>query len=321
MEQNSISNSEMVLFPESILNENIKKRPKLCSIFWILSLISWILFIFFGLLDIIIFICKKNKDEFAIWSFIIINKSDKISEKYDIPIQMHNNFFILFLIIILIFATFQFIYFLINSIFKNINIYDSMMGPLSKFHFFPLLCYNTVFIIGFFLTFLKINIDKIINILVLDIIISIFGLLSLIFIYKQTKFKYEVFYKVLIIKKGTYSCLLALMIYHIGYNITVFECILDIFTKIECNGSLSSKKCNVNTMCVYLSIIIGLLNLILGLSLKDIILLIMNFLIYFDISIKTNINKIKIIDIIINILFFSSSIYLIIRAIKNRNLN
>ena len=310
MEQNSISNSETVYFPESILNENIKKRPKLCSIFWILSIISWILFIGFGLSNIIIYFCKKNEDEFKFWSFIIINKEIN-KDNFDILIQMDNNIFIFLLLIILIFALNQFIYFLISSIYKNINVYDSMMGPLSKFHFFPLLCYNAVFFIGFFPTFLTSDTSFKINILVLDILISIFGLFSLICIYKLTKFKYEVLYKVLIIKKGTYSCLLALMVYHIGYSITVFENLLGISGRY------------IDRISICFSVIIGLLNLILGLTLKDIILLYMNILIYIGILIKITKEKliILVIDIIIIVIHFSSSIYLIIRSIKNGNLN
>lgn len=308
METNSVTSSEMVLFPESILNENIKKRPKVYSKFWILSIISWILFIILGFSENIIYICKKNEDEYGIWSFIIINNNYKINEDlediFKIPIQMHNIIFILLLVITLIFAIFQFVYFLINSIFKNNNVYDSMMGPLSKFHFFPLFCYNAVLIIGLFPTFLSLDKNLKINILVLDIIISIFGLLSLIFIYKTTKFKYEVFYKVLIIKKGTYSCLLALMIYHIGYSIIVFEYLLP------------TSKSYIDKICIFISIIIGLLNLFLGLSLKDIILLFMNILINIGILIKKPNKTIQIINIIIIILFFLSAIFLIVRAIK-----
>ena len=80
METNSVTSSEMVLFPESILNENIKKRPKVYSKLWILSIISWILFISLGFSENIIYICKKNEDEYGIWSFIIINNNYKINE-------------------------------------------------------------------------------------------------------------------------------------------------------------------------------------------------------------------------------------------------
>ena len=314
MDTTSICHSETVLYTESILNENIKKRPKIGSIFWELSLYSWIIFIGFGFSEIIIFLYKKNEEEFVIWSFIVINKSNKISKNYkepfNIPIQMNNYLFILLLIIILIFSIFQFIYYLINSFFKNKNIYDSMMGPFSKFHFFPLFCYNAVFFIGLFPTFC--NLDKILitNLLVLDIIISIFGLLSLIFIYIQTKFKYEIFYKVLIIKKGTYSCLLALMVYHIGYNITLFEYLLE------------ADNSDIDKIGISFSVIIGLLNLLLGLCFKDITILFMNIFIYIGIVIeKKNKKNILIVDIIIIVLFFSLAIFLIIRAVKNKKFN
>ena len=303
MDATSINTSETVLFPKSIINENIKKRSKIGSIFWILSLISWIIFIGFRFSDIIIFLFKKNEKEFVIWSFIIINES------FNIPIQMHNNLFILLLTIILIFAIFQFFYFLINSIIKNINVYDSMMGPFSKFHFFPLFCYNAIFFIGLFPTFCNLDIKLIINLLILDIILSIFGLISLIFIYKQTKFKYKVFYKVLIIKKGTYSCLLALIIYHIGYSITLFEYLL------------GTDDNYIDKICIFFSIIIGLFNLFLGLCLKDITILFMNILIYIGIVIKKKNKTILIIDIIIIVLFFSSAFFVIIRSAKKRNLN
>lgn len=307
MDENSISNSGTV-FRESILNESIKKRPKICSKFWLLSFISWIFLIFFGFFEIIIFIFKKNS--YAFWNFMFVNEEDE----YLIPIQMNKKLFILSLIIILIFAIFQLVFFLINSYFKNINVYDSMMGPFSKFHFFPLLCYNAVFIIGLCREIRDLSQNTIINLVILDVIISIFGLISLIFIYKLTKFKYEVLYKVLIIKKGTYSCLLALMIYHIWYSITVFEYLLK---KIENCKYIDY----IDKICIAFSVVIGLLNLILGLSLKDIILLLMSILINIGIIIQTNSKTIKIIDIIANVLYFFSDIYLIITAIRKRSLN
>ena len=96
------------------------------------------------------------------------------------------------------------------------------MGQFSKFHFFPLLCASALFIIGECIDEDKNNPDIIKRykkLYVSGLVFSILGLASMIFIYIMTDLNTEEKWVMLLLKKGTYSCLIVLMWYYFCYDI------------------------------------------------------------------------------------------------------
>ena len=279
------------LISDPYLNEIDKDRIPLFSVYWILSIIYWILFILTGISAIIIriIIIKSNKGFFGvIWSYINSILMFNLSNNYYLVIE-NNTIYALF-IITLIFAAFEFIYFLIKSTFKrDYNIYDSMMGNISKYHFIPLLLTSCFFGIGIYCNFIfelnnisNIKYDKeerdkrkkqyenlLTNINIYGIIFSILILTSSLIINNKIKIKNETFLNYLLIKKGTFSCLISLSIYTLFNNI--FNCIID-FTNI--------KERKDGFFSIFFHLTIGILNLVLSVIFKDIILPVMNFIIY-----------------------------------------
>ena len=124
--------------------------------------------------------------------------------------------FILSLTIIL----FAFILYFIKTFFsKDENIIKGMLGPSTKYHFIPLLFASSLFIIG------ESNKDRIDfekyskDMHIAGLILSLFGLISLIYIYLQTNLDGCKWWEILLLKKGAYSCLIVLMCYYFCYDI------------------------------------------------------------------------------------------------------
>ena len=122
------------------------------------------------------------------------------------------------------------------------------------------------------------------------------------------------YYARLAIKKGLYSCLIALLVYNLCFTITSLGS-----TTITSNRSNWIKGCYIA-----FSLIIGIINLLLSFFLKDIIISGMNILIYLGLTInffkinkstRDNINGVAegIIDIIIGVLSICMICFLPIR--------
>jgi hypothetical protein len=204
-----------------------------------------------------------------------------------LPGSMHINIVITLFIITLIFATIQFIYFLSKSTCKkDFDIYDAMMGENGKNHFIPLLFAIIFFGIGIYYNTNIIHLsdnDKTIedNLLNFPFSINIFGIILSLLILLPLSINYfliiiknETFLRSLLIKKGTFSCLLSLSLYSFYNNITVYlylelkktkEIGLYFFFLISFGHSLD---------------FIGIYYIFLSLMFKDIIFAVMNFMIY-----------------------------------------
>ena len=152
---------------------------------------------------------------------------------------------------------------------KNQNLYNSMLGKKSKFHFIPLLFASALFIVNIIY---EQNISKelyndiVVNrIIITSLIFSVLTLSTLIYIYIQINIPCE-WYLILTIKKGAFSCLipyiLNLMCLEI-YNLVTFEDIdkQEIFYK-------------------FLYIIKGILSLFFSFILKDIVVALINAFFY-----------------------------------------
>ena len=269
-----------ILIPNPDLNNVMIESIPLCSVYWIASIITWVLFLLsgcFAIIQMIIISKHYNGNIGFICSFI--KYKDVYNDLKSIPIQIHINIIYALFIITLIFATSQFIYFLIKSICKrDYNIYEAMMGKTTKYHFIPLLPFICFFGIGISNNYkisnknFKYESDLISTTSIYGLILSIFILFKVFIIYNKMEIKNETFSKILLIKKGTFSCLISLCIYTLFNNF--FSCI---FLK---NKNNIYNEGFIGFFCVLFHLIIGFLNLLLSIKLKDIIFSIMNFFIY-----------------------------------------
>lgn len=329
-EEKMINSEENITDTLSISNNinNIYSSQKIQSkLYSIFSIISWILFIitnFFGIFFLFIY---NSKEYVFIWTIKRISNSEK--QKY-FPIQINWFFIYLLFIITIVFGVIQCFYYIPSLMKKkNISIYFSMMGEISKFHFIPMFCISGLFIIGILLNFIC---DKdtthnpdlhFINGIISGIIFSLIGLISLLIIYIQTIIKSDSFIQVLFIKKGAYSCLISLMVYTLFNNI--FYCGYILRSNIDKNNFSNEW---LNNCGIIFSGIIGCLNLVLSFFLKDIVLAGMNSLIYIGMTIyfysidEVKKNFTQYIDGIVDLAMILLSVCLfgyLITDIKNNN--
>ena len=311
--------------------ENILK-----SICWILSYLSWLLFAINNLASL-----KWLYNDNAVWNIIVQ------PGKY-FPIQMEK-------IMIYIIFNFEIFISLIGCIvffFKTLikpedKVIDGMMGKFSQFHFFPLICAFIMTVLGEALDF-----DNYGDIAGTGLAFSLFGIASMIFIYINTECESVDWWTKYFLKNGTYSILIVLFWYNFCYDIFVvrmaskhlefiflpnffgdseeiklfIEAILvGLDAKKEMNGiNKWAKGCGMA-----FSIIFGIGTFFFSYAFKDIIICLMNILIYFgmakfyfDLGKLTNEKELNkngdgAIDFIILICSVLLLIYFIIEKIKD----
>ena len=286
-DENDKKDDEMgdILIPNPDLNDIVKDTIPLCSPYWILSIIYWPLFLLTGCFEIIQSI-KNMNNRYIFYSIIwSIFKFDTFNCSNNFFLGIHINVIYILFIITLIFTASEFAYFLTKSTCKRDNyIYNSLMGKISKYHFIPILLATCFSGIGIYINFVFLQRDDrdnrdntiqlpyilfyFFNINIYGIIFSIFILTSLLIIYTKIEIQNEKFLKSLLIHKGAFSCLISLSIYTLFNNI--FCCIFIREDKKKDDGFFS----------ISFHLIIGILNLVLSIRFKDIILAMMNFIIY-----------------------------------------
>ena len=169
--------------------------------------------------------------------------------------------------ILLFFALFSFI--LIIMFRSDNGLREGILGKYSKFHFIPILCATSLYIIGE--TYTQKNLNNDIS-LIFSLIFSGIGLASMIFIYVKTKMSKS--FARLIIKKGLYSCLIALFVYNLCFTSTFFG------IKKAAQNYPSKLEDWLRGFYIALSLVIGIFNLIISFFLKDLLISGMNFIIY-----------------------------------------
>lgn len=244
------------------------------SICWILSILSWLLFLVTGWISLNWF---QDKYIFpCIWTIQKIHFNDNFGTVVGVyaPLQMQISLIYIVFILTMIVGLAGFIIYMIKSTCKkDESVFGGMMGQWSRFHFVPLLFVSALFIIG---ECNDTNLEKINHFKdmhIAGLIFTIFGLISLIFIYIMTELKTD-WYIVLTLKKGTYSCLITLMWYYFCYNIYYIR-------------SFDTEKDNLNWRkgCgIAFSIIFGLGSLIFAFIFKDLIIAGMTTLIYIGLT-------------------------------------
>ena len=257
------------------------------SICWILSVLSWLLFVIIGWISI----KWLDKDRLLITFFRTFKQ--KLIVTYH-PIQVTGPILYTLLIITMIIVTVAFIVYMIKSTCKKDNgFFEKMFDNITRWHWIAMLLHSGLFLIGIC------NDGKHAHdMYVAGIILVLFALICLGLMYYKTDFGTND-YPGALIKKGTYSALLAIDWYYFCYVI----CQLYLWD----HPSLKNSK----NLGIAFDIIMGIVMIIAVFFLKDVLMAIYYFLIYLGILIffysmhkdYRKFNKIKVGDVILSIIF------------------
>ena len=286
---------------------NLDFKNPLKTICWILSILSWLLFLVTGWMGFSklvngkeqimeTFHIKHKYMDYDIWSFLVYTSEKDTKDIYS-PIQEKNAFFIILFVILMIIGTIGFFIYLFKSVIKkDDHVFEGMMGTFSRYHFIPLVCASALFLAGYTQedSALSSIFDYFEDIITnknkfgkykkgfsVHLVFSIIGLLTLIFVKMQTKIE-NPFYVVYTIKDGLYSCLIALFTYCIFYS----GYYIGYLTRNEDREKIENIQKYVKDCGIAFSICIGAINLCVSFLLKDFILPIINFIIYLGLAIR-----------------------------------
>lgn len=235
------------------------------QIFMYISLSTWLLLL---ITEWICFAVPDFGEKILyVWSYIIFRSNRYIKD----PLLIHYVLFYMIFIPTLLLITFAFIVYLYHIfIKKDANVLNGMLGNLTKFHFIPLFCISILFIIGE-------SVDENKGVkgahIFFNIFFSAIAIASLIYIYMQTNIEAPI-YATWIIKRGAYACLIALLIHNFFYNIWYYGAYLK-------RDEGDKKQRNWDKGCaITFSIFIGFVNLGISVFLKEIVISIINLLMY-----------------------------------------
>ena len=245
------------------------KENQIKSIFWILSVLSWSLFI------LISWISLGSLDNNRI--IITFYRPYKKNNLYYKPLQIASGMLFIIILSTNIFSTMSFIIYMIKSTCKkDDNFYNKMFGQYTRFHFGIFIFHISLFLIGIF----QHNFEKRTHSMCSGgIILVICSLFLLGIIYHQTDLD-NIFHS-FFIKKGTYSSLISIDWYYFCYVICQLY---------SHNKSDSIKK--INNISFSFIFIMGFLIGIFAFYFNDVIVCIYYFLIYMGIILfNSTVNK------------------------------
>ena len=274
------------------------------SICWIMSYLSWLMLLITGWISLKWLEEKPGGDfdDIKIGNIIWTIRPYRTDPKYSfdpfrrlnsddyypyMPFQMHVALIYIVFILSLIIILGGCIVFFIKTIFKpDDQVKNGMMGEFSKFHFFPLLCTSALFIIGecidnvtYDLHFLENYADHIKSMTYAGLVFSILALASFIFIYIMTDLNTNDWWVLLLLKKGTYSCLIVLTWYYFCYNIYYVH-------EQSVEDETDEKELDWAKGCgLAFSIIFGIGSLAFSFIFKDLVACGMNLLIYVGLTV------------------------------------
>ena len=245
------------------------------TICWLLSILCWLLYLITGWIAIF-------GKEYYLWTIPKNTIVNIIIAEYHIyiPCQIDEPLLMAIFIVTLAISTLGFVAYLVYSTCIKSNVFDGMMGSLSRFHFIPLACAGGLFLVGETIG----ESEKPKDLLIAALCFSIIGFISLILIHLKTNM--EPWYASLLVKKATFSCLIALFTYSICYTIYQLGVIneLNNFTLEQLIKYILNGKNNladfINNCATAFSIVIGVVNLSVSFVLKDFMISVMNLLIY-----------------------------------------
>lgn len=287
------------------------------TICWILSLLSWCLFVLTGWIGFFKLSIKKYNKHFSynnIWSFInTYFDGDKSNETKYYPIQLKRGFYIFLFGLLVLCGTIGFAFYIMKTIFKkDEHVFEGMMGTYSRYHFSSLICATALFIIGMTqklnLSYItdepkkedKISdkldeINKFFNSFTISLCFSILGLISLVFIKKQTKIE-KPDYIVYTIIEGVYSILISLFTYSFFYSsiyIGVFSKVKKAYNMFKNNFAdlpksleiLASINKFMKDCGITFSLLIGIINISIGIFFNEIGIPLTNLIIYLGLTV------------------------------------
>ena len=271
--------------------ENILK-----SICWILSYLSWLLVAVNNLASL-----KYMYKESRIWGIGIIEEQSLAFSYY--PIQMDRIVIYIVYNIWILISFIGCVVFIVKTLFRKDNqVIDGMMGKFSQFHFIPLIFAFIMTVLGEALAF-----DNFGDIAGTGLAFSLFGIASMIFIYINTECESVDWWTKYFLKNGTYSCLIVLFWYNFCYDIFVTRLTsknLELFYlsnlfeksdeleiyKLAVLAGVDMEKDGNNIQkwakgCgMAFSIIFGIGTFFFSYAFKDIIICLMNILIYYGMA-------------------------------------
>ena len=245
------------------------------TICWLLSILCWLLYLITGWIAIF-------GKEYYLWTIPKNTIVNIIIAEYHIyiPCQIDEPLLMAIFIVTLAISTFGFVAYLVYSTCIKSNVFDGMMGSLSRFHFIPLACAGGLFLVGETIG----ESEKPKDLLIAALCFSIIGFISIILVHLKTNM--EPWYASLLVKKATFSCLIALFTYSICYTIYQLGVINEInnFSLKQLIDFILKRNNNIldfiNNCATAFSIVIGVVNLSLSFVLKDLMISVMNLLIY-----------------------------------------
>ena len=259
------------------------------SICWIMSYLSWLLLVATGWASLKWLEEDPNFEiddgdyhrGWTIWTFWAVRSvedDDPLKEDY-YPLQMQVSLYYICFIFTLVVITVGCIIFFVKTIFKKDDqVINGMMGQFSKFHFFPLLCASALFIIGECIDKDYDKEDNMKNKYAAGLAFAIIGLASFIFIYIMTDLNTD-WWILLLLKKGTFSCLIILMWYYFCYGIY--------YVHLEDKPEEEKEKRQdwAKGCGLAFSIILGIGSLAFSFVFKDLVACVMNLLIYIGLTV------------------------------------
>ena len=245
------------------------------TICWLLSILCWLLYLITGWIAIF-------GKEYYLWTIPKNTLVNIIIAEYHIyiPCQIDEPLLMTIFIVTLAISTLGFVAYLVYSTCIKSNVFDGMMGSLSRFHSIPLACAGGLFLVGETIG----ESEKPKDLLIAALCFSIIGFISIILVHLKTNM--EPWYASLLVKKATFSCLIALFTYSICYTIYQLGVIneLNNFTLEQLIKYILNGKNNladfINNCATAFSIVIGVVNLSLSFVLKDLMISVMSLLIY-----------------------------------------
>ena len=253
--------------------ENILK-----SILWIMSYLSWLMLVATGWASL------KWLD--GVYEIIWTISAPRTQYGYDplknayYPFQMHVSLiYIVFILTLIIILGGCIVFFVKTIVKKDDQVINGMMGQFSRYHFFPLLCVSALFIIGECIDQNLTDKNHFKNMRVCGLVFSLLGLASMIFIYIMTDLNTNDWWVLLLLKKGTYSCLIVLMWYYFCYDIYY------VHDLVKPNEDQKKKDDWKKGCGIAFSIIFGIGSLAFSFVFKDLVAGCMNLLIYIGLTV------------------------------------
>ena len=248
---------------------SIPEKSQYSIIFIIITCISWLLLLVSGWISLK---WLEDDDYMMIWTIYIERGYENY---YYLPFQMHVSIAYIVFIFSLVMILVQCILYFYKTIFKrDDNVINGILGPITKFHFIPLLFVSALFIIGESYSKQKYFHENFKSMVISGFIFSLLGLISMIFIYIKIDLRNNSWWEQFILKKSAFSCLIVLLWYYFLYNIYYIR-------KADKSDDTYEEMWNWKRGCgLFASIAFGIGSNVFAIIFKDLMICLMTMIIY-----------------------------------------